>query len=247
MVDFAIAECQYWASHYQEGPVRPAAVDGVKVRDDLNTDLLADLLREIAVLRNQPAIGSTEIDRHPGSLQIVDLVHPSMYAYEKGQTMVLEGAAGGAQVTQMPEWSSYLSKQQQDVMVEEPGENQVGSSYRPLPFGLQSECGLQWLPAEFRVSADGQDCEISSYINSLHPIQHAALYPLIGKLFCHCVPLLEQVLAELGDWHPFQNSRHVRYTPPSARDRHRRIDPGFDWWNGRPLKRDDYEQQQQQQ
>ena len=97
------------------------------------------------------------------------------------------------------------------------------------------------------MSADGHDCEISSYINSLHPIQHAALYPLIGKLFCHCVPLLEQVLAELGEWHPFQNSRHVRYTPPSARDRHRRIDPGLDWWKGRPLKRDDYEQQQQQQ
>ena len=111
MVDFAIAECQYWASHYQEGPVRPAAAEGVFVRDDLKTntgDLHADLLREIAVLRDQPAIGSTEIDRHPGTPQIIDLVHPSLYAYEKGQTMVLEGAAGGAQVTQMPEWSSFF-------------------------------------------------------------------------------------------------------------------------------------------
>ena len=65
MVDFAIAECQYWALHYQEGPVRPAAAEGVFVRDDLKTntsDLHADLLREIAVLRNQPAIGSTDMD-----------------------------------------------------------------------------------------------------------------------------------------------------------------------------------------
>ena len=228
MVDFAIAECQYWALHYQEGPVRPAAAEGVFVRDDLKTntgDLHADLLREIAVLRDQPAIGSTEIDRHPGTPQIIDLVHPSLYAYERGQTMVLEGAAGGANVTQMPEWSSFLGKQ---GVVEQEKQSDSNPSSHPLANhhgGVYSD--LQWLPAEFRVSANGQDCDITSYINSLHPIQHAQLYPLIGKLFCHCVPLLEQVLAELGKA-PLSTGLQK---PP--RERQLRIQPDH-WWDGEP-------------
>ena len=65
--------------------MRPAAAESAFVRDNLKTrtgDLQADLLREIALLRQQPAIGPTNVDRHPGTPQIIDLAHPSMYVYE---------------------------------------------------------------------------------------------------------------------------------------------------------------------
>lgn len=41
--------------------------------------------------------------------------------------------------------------------------------------------------------------KINSYINSLHPIVHADMYNGIGDAFFLCVPLLENVLSELGE------------------------------------------------
>ncbi|KAJ2812745.1 hypothetical protein H4S07_001188 [Coemansia furcata] len=38
---------------------------------------------------------------------------------------------------------------------------------------------------------------IESYINNLHPIKHAALYPIIATVFSKFLPLLEQVLTDL--------------------------------------------------
>ena len=97
MINYAIAECQFLAEQYKEGPVRVAAVDGVFVRDDLHQKLQNKLLQGIASLRNQPAIGSSKEDRHPGTPQMVDLVHPSLYAYERGKTAILSN--GGAEMT----------------------------------------------------------------------------------------------------------------------------------------------------
>ena len=106
-------------------------------------DLLVDLLREIAFLWQQTAIGPTNVDRHPATPQIIDWIHPSLYAYEKGLTMVLlEATSGGAHLTQMHEWSSFTLRkqpnQQQGVMIEETGNDQGGSSSKPLPAGLES-------------------------------------------------------------------------------------------------------------
>ena len=99
----------------------------------------------------------------------------------------------------MPEWTTFLGKE--GVLEQQPSEESV--SRRSMPHGfaqqLYSKDGLQWLPAEFHVSKDGQTCTINSYINSLHPIQHSALYESIGELFCHALPVLEEVLAEAGD------------------------------------------------
>ncbi|KAI8325752.1 hypothetical protein GQ54DRAFT_326889 [Martensiomyces pterosporus] len=53
-----------------------------------------------------------------------------------------------------------------------------------------------WLPSEFRVDKDGA-ATIESYINNLHPLRHAALYPTIATIFSNFVPMLEQVVTDL--------------------------------------------------
>ncbi|KAJ2579629.1 hypothetical protein GGH95_003006, partial [Coemansia sp. RSA 1836] len=58
-----------------------------------------------------------------------------------------------------------------------------------------------WLPSEFRVADDGA-VTIESYINNLHPVKHAAFYPIIASIFSKFLPLLEQVVTDLV--HPRQ-------------------------------------------
>ncbi|PIA14487.1 hypothetical protein COEREDRAFT_47022 [Coemansia reversa NRRL 1564] len=53
-----------------------------------------------------------------------------------------------------------------------------------------------WLPTEFQVNDDGT-VDIASYINNLHPIQHAEFYPTIATIFSKFVPMLEHVLTDL--------------------------------------------------
>ncbi|KAL7564692.1 hypothetical protein ACA910_021247 [Epithemia clementina (nom. ined.)] len=237
LVNYAISECQYLADKYKEGPVRPATVDGVFLRDDLkaldNGELHRKLLQQIATLRSQPAIGATREDRHPGTPQMVDLVHPSLYAYERGKSIILPNV--GAEATQMPEWSSFLSTQ---GTTEEIPTNDDSSKSRKRKrhkySGPFPESGLQWLPAEFHVSQNGQECSINSYINNLHPIEHKAMYKSIGKLFCHVVPLLEEVLAEAGEHVEKTYSMYDR-RGTALRERQLRVPvPNDEWWVGEP-------------
>ncbi|KAJ2061199.1 hypothetical protein GGI17_003234 [Coemansia sp. S146] len=63
-------------------------------------------------------------------------------------------------------------------------------------YGCYSSDKFSWLPSEFRVDDNG-DVTIESYIKNLHPIKHAALYPIIASIFSKFLPLLEQVVADL--------------------------------------------------
>lgn len=52
-----------------------------------------------------------------------------------------------------------------------------------------------WLPTDFMVGEDGA-VTIESYINNIHPVSQAPLYPLIVNIFSKFVPILEQVLTD---------------------------------------------------
>jgi hypothetical protein len=64
----------------------------------------------------------------------------------------------------------------------------------------------QWIPCDLMISAEGQ-VKILSYINGLHPIQHQALYPVIGKLIEHFIPLWNEVLTDVLTEPFFDNNR----------------------------------------
>ena len=55
------------------------------------------------------------VDEHPGSDGlVVDLVHPSLYAYERGQSAVLR-SGGGADRTVAPPWKDFIGSSQNCV------------------------------------------------------------------------------------------------------------------------------------
>ena len=93
-----------------------------------------------------------------------------------------------------PDWQDLL------------GTSEVEAEEKVLPpepsFGRwqnrTSPDGLLWLPSEFELSADGKELSINSYINNLHPQQHASLYKGISDCFLAVVPLFEAVLSQLG-------------------------------------------------
>ena len=61
---------------------------------------------------------------------------------------------------------------------------------------LVFESIYSWIPSVFRVSEDGLDVHIESYINGLGPReQYPVLYRVVEKLFLVALPLLERTLA----------------------------------------------------
>ncbi|KAJ2880248.1 hypothetical protein H4R27_004840, partial [Coemansia aciculifera] len=63
-------------------------------------------------------------------------------------------------------------------------------------YGPYTSPNFCWLPSEFRVDDNGA-VTIESYINNLHPVKHAALYPIIASIFSKFLPLLERVVTNL--------------------------------------------------
>ncbi|KAK0389036.1 hypothetical protein NLU13_2612 [Sarocladium strictum] len=51
---------------------------------------------------------------------------------------------------------------------------------------------FQWLPCDVGISSDGK-ATIESYINNLHPVHHADLYPIIEKLIEKSLPAWDMV------------------------------------------------------
>ena len=224
LLQYAIAETKWKARQLPaDATCVPAAVAGVFCCPQISLDLLECLVQQVAVLRDRPAIGSNKEDRHPGTPQMIDLVHPSLYCYEQGQTLVLQNM-GAEAIHQPDDWESSASIREDPCPAKQPE--------RPFWMQMQnfeSPQGLQWLPAEFWVNPAGTSCEIRSYINSLHPVDDADLYQSISELFLQALPLLEETLKEskAHKEHPtplrVQVKNHPRtwWKPPTAKFRPR--------------------------
>lgn len=191
---YALSECQWLAQAYRNKSSRPAAVQGVYTRENVPVDF-ESWRTAVAKLRERfDLLGAPALDRHPGAETMVDLVHPSLYCYCRGTSRVLKDAGAERLETS---WDAALD-----------GPFQVEEERRPprsrrIVDELHSQKGLQWLPSEFLVhSKEGEEnslqCEIRSYINSLHPIHHQDMQHLLGHLFTLAVPVLEDVLTEQG-------------------------------------------------
>ncbi|KAJ1878398.1 hypothetical protein LPJ57_003436 [Coemansia sp. RSA 486] len=64
---------------------------------------------------------------------------------------------------------------------------------------LTDPSARHWLPTDIYVNQDGS-VDFRSYINNIHPEEHADVYVSISKIISKAIPLLEQVLT---DWeHP---------------------------------------------
>ncbi|GAA6023983.1 hypothetical protein JCM10207_006842 [Rhodosporidiobolus poonsookiae] len=172
MVEYVLKELEMHEKELEdENGIRLSCFDKVYESDTLiPSSLRASLLAHVAQLEANPPHGTP--DWHPGSNnQVLDLVHPSLYPLRYGVTPV-RALDDEGKVTDR-------------VEAPEP-RNAIHSASKKY----------QWLPSDFDVDAEGK-VSITSYINNLHPVDHAPFYPVLSSLFERFLPMFERVLSSL--------------------------------------------------
>ncbi|KAI4729247.1 hypothetical protein E4T49_03038 [Aureobasidium sp. EXF-10728] len=215
MWQYCIAELRDKAKTLEEtGIVAPIDVDAQVVYSDstISQDFRHDLNQAVALLENVP---DKDKDWHPRTRErVLDLVHPSLFPLIYGRSKVLkEGTVG------LKDCMSYC------------GRGEVIKKPRVYHDFYSQE--FQWLPCDVRFAEDNE-VKIVSYINNLHPREHAGLYPLIEKVIAKAVPLWDQLLSHTGGSLSANNGtlRSRDYVRPF----HPRIeinDFHFEWSHGR--------------
>ncbi|CAD0113384.1 unnamed protein product, partial [Aureobasidium uvarum] len=179
MWQYCVAELRDKAKTLKEtGIVAPIDVDAQVVYSDstISQELRHDLNRAVASLENVP---DKDKDWHPRTRdRVLDLVHPSLFPLIYGHSRVLkEGVVG------LEDCTSYCG---QGEVIAKP---KVYTDYYSDEF--------QWLPCDVKLEGESE-VKMVSYINNLHPREHAGLYHLIEKVIAKAVPLWDQVLSHTG-------------------------------------------------
>ncbi|KAJ2448034.1 hypothetical protein GGF42_005255 [Coemansia sp. RSA 2424] len=192
---YVLDELAYYSSlHHPGSNVRLSAADGVWLSDSLIDTATTNALKEYATMLESTA--SRQKDWHPdGESRVLNLIDPSLFPLIYSRSKLCRHTCMSPQAALNPgapgEFPGSRNKWHDALK---------GSGYYipPLPLrymysDLNNFC---WLPSEFRVADDGA-VTIESYINNLHPVKHAALYPIIARVFSKFLPLLEQVVTDL--------------------------------------------------
>ena len=198
--------------------IQESCANGIFLADGLvPADLKAALEAGVARLENIP---EDKKDYHPGTnKQVIDLVHPSLYCFRIGfsketsepipldntlemfgagvvkgekpvplidQPVGADGAASSSAAAAEPE--------------PEPAVPAWGARRRKAKNGPWADKAdyaesshFAWLPSDFSVDDAGK-VRIESYINNLHPTEHADLYPVLERLCELFLPMWERVL-----------------------------------------------------
>ncbi|GAA5922906.1 hypothetical protein JCM3775_006180 [Rhodotorula graminis] len=173
MVDYVLDELALHAKELDDPHgIRASCFDRIYESDSLVPDsLLSQLKEHVADLEANPPYGSP--DFHPGSNdQVLDLVHPSLFPLRYGVTPVRDVDEDGL------------------VMAN------AGTAPEPRNAVHSTSKKFQWLPSDFDIDESGKTT-ISSYINGLHPVDHAPLYLVLARLFEHFLPMFERVVSDL--------------------------------------------------
>jgi hypothetical protein len=139
-------------------------------------------------------------DYHPGSDDlVVDLVHPSLFPVVYGKTRILAGSSIGLGncLYHMGLGSPVPIPPKEDLGPPMPDPSSF-SFYMPTDYRSERLYSpkFQWLPCEVKL-LEGGDCQIVSYINNAHPVQHKALYEVVEKVISRTLPLWEKTLSKL--------------------------------------------------
>ncbi|KAG5747133.1 hypothetical protein H9Q70_010189 [Fusarium xylarioides] len=186
MADAYIEEMKLKASIYQQANLLPvydytAAI--VKSDHLIPDDLWQALKHGVKVLEDVPAAVK---DWHPGSdRKVLNLVHPSMYPLVYGRSRILHERRIGL--------AEALGNCGQGLIIEKPSDKSIHGELWHC-----TSTSFQWLPCD--VSVDGGRVKIESYINNLHTVEHAALYPIIGKFIEKALPALDIVYRWLKEF-----------------------------------------------
>ncbi|KAF9126122.1 hypothetical protein BGW39_006858 [Mortierella sp. 14UC] len=161
-----------------EEAVVEVGIDGTRRADGLIPRALKRRLVEcVKRLEDVPQV---EKDWHPGSnKQVLDLVHPSLFPFIAGRTLVTAEDA-------IPPLDKIGQGEPMDVP---PKPNQHRDMYYSKKF--------QWLPTDFDVTSPEGRVKAKSYINNLHPEEHKEMYPVLEQILEKFLPMFEEVLGEM--------------------------------------------------
>ena len=130
-MELAVAEAKFFAQAYSSSKANAAAADGTFMRDDLPQELQQRLMHGVRLLRSKNPVGCSSnneavVDYHPGSKDlVVDLIHPSLYAYERGRTPLITSEKAAMQpsidscVSGLvgPPWNAFASGGSEEELV----------------------------------------------------------------------------------------------------------------------------------
>jgi hypothetical protein len=167
----------------------------VKSDDLISAELREELKAAVVPLETIP---EEMQDWHPGSdNQVLDLVHPSLFPLVYGRSRILSTGTttvdnciqtcGKGDVVPKPSKEDCELGQQSSWLITRQGSTNYWSDR------------FQWLPSDVIFSAD-EDVKITSYINNLHPVHHASLYPVIEKFIAKAIPAWDLVLSSYSDY-----------------------------------------------
>lgn len=153
--------------------------------DEIVPSSLRNALKDaVSALENVP---ESEKDWHPGSDgKVLDLVHPSMWPLVYGRSRVLPNRTIDLQncLDSCGEGEIVAVPPEEDAVEPDPEDYTWRSGSDTVVWSRR----FQWLPCDvrFQISAKAQ---IISYINNLHPTQHASLYTVIEEMISKALPL----------------------------------------------------------
>ncbi|KAF8638672.1 hypothetical protein AX17_002033 [Amanita inopinata Kibby_2008] len=179
MVDWCIEELRYKAKIFENtGTVTVYDANVVKSDIAVPQEIKEALKNAVHPLENVPPARK---DWHPGSDEkVLDLVHPSLFPLIYGRSRIL------------PNDTMKL-----DDCIQRCGEGitlpaiTVKDGMRSYNLGQERKKmfskKFQWLPCDVNVAGD--NVQIISYINNLHPHRYKNLYSVIEKIIACAIPL----------------------------------------------------------
>lgn len=143
--------------------------------DNLMTeDLMQRLRAAVAPLENVPEEAK---DWHPGSDgQVLNLVDPSMWPLVYGQTRVLPNKTMGVADCLQHAGTGFTLP----VPAPREDDDPVADSWTGSTYLSELSTRFQWLPCDVALDKGGK-ATIASYINNVHPVEHASLYAVIEE------------------------------------------------------------------
>ncbi|KAF5384697.1 hypothetical protein D9757_006244 [Collybiopsis confluens] len=159
---------------------------GVLVSDNLvPVSLHQELVRELDALA---AKGPR--DFHPGSFgKVQDLIHPSLYPYVAGVTPTIS----------------------EDVRLPPTSDGKFHTGIGNL-YSYELSSRFAWIPSVFKISPDGTDVHIDSYINGLGTREEfPSLFRVLEKMFLLALPHFEKTKEMSESYTPHQSSSVRRW------------------------------------
>ena len=137
-------------------------------------------------------IQDTDKDWHPRSDGLVlDLVHPSLYPLLYGRTHVLPHGK-----LSMDDCTLWAGK---GIIMPIPSPPELEGNWRSANNRKSIQVNsarFQWLPSQVDLHADGS-VRFASYINNLHPQEHATLYGCIERIVAAAIPMWNSVMTSV--------------------------------------------------